>query len=169
MAAPKNNQWWKLRTTHGRNKIFKTPEILWDACQEYFEETDKRKWNKVEFKGSQIKKVLVPTETPYTIAGLCLFLGVNSKYFNDFKYALRNKTDKKSLDYSEVIERVEQIIYIQKFEGATVGVFKENIIARDLGLSDKTQLQGDEDKPLVFTTPEEREKRLQQLAAKLIK
>ena len=37
--ASMGNQWWKLRTKIGREKLFKTPEILWSACVEYFEAT----------------------------------------------------------------------------------------------------------------------------------
>ena len=40
MAAPKGNQFWKARSKHGRELIFKTPEALWDACVEYFEWVD---------------------------------------------------------------------------------------------------------------------------------
>jgi len=37
MVAPTGNEFWKLRTKHGRDKIFSTPEILWDAACEYFQ------------------------------------------------------------------------------------------------------------------------------------
>jgi len=146
MAATKNNQWWKMRAKHGRDKIFSTPEMLWDACIEYFEATDKRKWNKIEFKGTPLKKVLVPTDTPYTITGLYIFLGIGKSTWNDYK----NKDDYK--DFSDVISQVETIIYTQKFEGAVVGAFNSNIIARDLGLIDKKDITIDaEIKPIEFT------------------
>ena len=29
MAAPKGNQFWMLRSKHGRDKLFATPEALW--------------------------------------------------------------------------------------------------------------------------------------------
>ncbi|MEW5677053.1 terminase small subunit [Flavobacterium enshiense] len=141
MAAKKGNEWWKLRSKHGRDKIFENSNQLWESCAEYFEATDKRKWNKVEYKGNPPKKFLIPTETPYTITGLCLFLGVNSKYFNDFKKALEGKNDDKSKGFSEVITRVEDIIYTQKFEGAAVFAFSHVIIARDLGLVEKKENQ----------------------------
>ena len=38
---PRGNQLWKLRSSHGRNLIFKNPDDLWDACCEYFEWIDK--------------------------------------------------------------------------------------------------------------------------------
>ena len=37
MAAPKGNQFWKARSSHGRKPIFPTPDALWEACQEYFQ------------------------------------------------------------------------------------------------------------------------------------
>lgn len=136
MAPPKKNQFWKLRSKHGRNKIFETPEILFAAALEYFEATSNRKWYKTEFKGADVLEVKVPTDTPFTMSGLCIFLGVNTTYFNDFKKICSN-------DFSEVIRNIEDIIYTQKFEGASVGAYNANIIARDLGLADKGELTGD--------------------------
>ena len=34
MAAPKNNSFWKMRSKHGRDKIFKTPEIMLERYPE---------------------------------------------------------------------------------------------------------------------------------------
>jgi hypothetical protein len=133
VAASKNNQWWKLRAKHGREKIFSTPEMLWNACMEYFEATDKRKWNKIEYKGTPLKKISIPTDTPYTLTGLCIFLGIGTSTWNDYK----NKPEYK--DFSDIINQVEDIMFTQKFEGATTGAFNASIIARDLSLVDKSE------------------------------
>lgn len=148
MAAPKGNKFWELRNKHGRDKLFASPELLWNAACEYFDWCKKNPWIKVEqakaiSRPVQNKKtgdwtfppsiVEMPTERPLTITGLCLYLDCNSQYFNQFKKNLK-KTDE---DFSLVIARIEEIIYTQKFEGAAVGAFNANIIARDLGLSDK--------------------------------
>ena len=53
MAAPKGNQFWKIRSRHGRTKLFETPELLWEAATEYFEWCEANPWNKTEFKGSE--------------------------------------------------------------------------------------------------------------------
>ena len=34
------NQFWKFRSKHGRDKLFATPELLWDAACEYFDWMD---------------------------------------------------------------------------------------------------------------------------------
>ena len=129
-AAPKGNQFWKLRSKHGRDKIFESPEILWEACQEYFEATDKRKWKKIEFNGRDATRCEIDIDTPYTLAGLCTFLDINVRTWNDYKNRESHR------DFLPVVIRVEQIMFSQKFEGAAVGAFNANIIARDLGLRD---------------------------------
>lgn len=123
------NQWWRLRTKHGRDVLFDNADLLFEECCKYFEATDKRKWNRVDYKGKDIEKVLIPTDTPYTISGLCLYLGITEKTWRQW----RNVRE----DLSSVINQVDNIIYTQKFEGATVGIYNANIIARDLGLMDK--------------------------------
>jgi hypothetical protein len=52
---------------------------------------------------------------------------------------LRNfeQNNKDSKDFMPIITRIKEIIYNQKFSGAAAGFFNANIIARDLGLSDK--------------------------------
>lgn len=44
MAASKNNQFWKLRSKHGRDTLFSSPEFLWSAACEYFDWCDENPW-----------------------------------------------------------------------------------------------------------------------------
>lgn len=155
MAAPEGNQFWKMRSKHGRDKIFKTPDELWKACCEYFQYIDENPLHSVEqSRGGRTKSDLevtkdgvkevdtglieLPLLRPYTIKGLCIFLNVTSKYLNNFEESLENMEDKElAEDFLQIITRVKDIIYTQKFEGAAAGLFQQNIIARDLGLVDK--------------------------------
>lgn len=132
--APKGNQWWKLRTKHGREKLFSDPEILWAECCKYFEATDKRKWVETDWVGKDAMKVERKTDTPYTISGLCIFLDIDENTWQ------RYRKDEPYRDFWAVVSRVDRIIYTQKFEGATVGAYNASIIARDLGLTDKKDL-----------------------------
>jgi hypothetical protein len=146
MAAPKGNKFWLTRSSHGRKTIFKTPTALQNAAGEYFLWCEKHPWNKNEAikSGPNAGKIIkVPTERPFTLTGMCQFLNVNSDYFNQFKKRIAGKTDKKSVGFAEVITRIEETIYTQKFEGAAVGAFTPNIIARDLGLVDKKDVTTD--------------------------
>lgn len=141
MAAPQGNQFWKLRSKHGRDKIFQTPEILLEACYEYFEATDKRKWNKIEYHGKDATQCLVPQETPYTLTGLFIFLDIDQSTWVLYR---------ERKEFIKVITHVENIIYTQKFEGAAVGAFNQSIIARDLGLADKKEHDHKVDAPFVI-------------------
>lgn len=136
MAAPKNNQFWKLRSRHGRKKIFETPEAMKEAADEYFEYQSKQSWIRTDYRGKFSEKVEIPTAAPFTLTGLCLFLGVNTAYFREFQKNC-------SKDFSTVITYIKEVIYTQKFEGAAVGAYNSNIIARDLGLTDKKDLTTD--------------------------
>lgn len=132
MGAPEGNQFWKLRSKHGRDKLFATPDLLWDAACEYFQWVDEHKWEKVEttVKPNGIEYKTIPTERPYTIDGFCLYCHTSRQWLFQFKKNENNK------DFLYIITRIEDLIYNQKFEGAAVGAFNANIIARDLGLRD---------------------------------
>ena len=145
MAAPKGNQFWKARSKHGRDKIFSTPEILWEACQEYFqwvEDNPLKEEKATQFQGEFIKTD-VNKMRAMTLAGLCLFLDIDHETWSNYK---TYREDGK--DFLGVIKKAEQIIYNQKFTGASADLLNANIIARDLGLSDKKELHGNPDKPL---------------------
>lgn len=146
MAAPIGNQFWKLRSKHGRDLIFSSPELLWEAATEYFEWCDEHPWVKVEQRKGNIiipkgydgdladmlnPTVELPTARPYTIQGLCLYLSCDDELLDN--YGAKE-------DFSEVVTRIRTIIYTQKYEGAAVGAFNASIIARDLGLVDKSDL-----------------------------
>lgn len=150
MAAPLKNQFWKLRSKHGRDKLFASPDLLWKAACEYFEATDARKWVKKDWVGKDAIEVDRETAPPYTMEGLCLYLDCNLDYFNRFYRALEGKDDQESKDFCHIVMRVKQIVYQQKFEGAAVGTYNPSIIARDLGLRDKveTELSGKDGKPI---------------------
>jgi|ERR1041385_4294650 hypothetical protein len=140
MAAPKGNQFWKLRSEHGRDYLFATPELLELEISAYFNWVDGHPWYKVEavksgdLAGSLIK---VPYARPYTLSGLCIYLNASENYWKEFR-----KRDGLSDDFMAIISRTEEIIRTQKFEGAAVGAFNANIMARDLGLVDKTETKG---------------------------
>lgn len=139
MAAPRGNQFWKIRSTHGRDKLFASPELLLEACQEYFNWCDAHPLYKVEAiksgdnAGDLIK---IPTMRPYTLQGLCRYLNANTQWFNQFEKSLAEKTDKEAEDFSIILTHVREAVYQQKFEGAAIGTFNANIIARDLGLKE---------------------------------
>jgi hypothetical protein len=185
MAAPKGNKFWKLRSKHGRDKLFATPELLWEAACEYFEWCEQNPFfedqvqkikgiigydGEKQIYGEKIIHEPIKKMRPFTIHALCLYLGCNSDYFTDFEDNNRKKSDDLSLDFSRVIKRIRDTIYSQKFSGAASGFFNANIIARDLGLHDSHEITGKDGHPLIpknELTDEERKARIELLKAKL--
>jgi hypothetical protein len=137
MAAPKGNQFWKLRSKHGRDKLFASPELLWEAACEYFEWCEKNPLIEIDFKGKDADRVELPKMRAFTLQGLCLYLGCNTDYFKNF----RNQERAGIEDFSPVIAMIEDTIYNQKFTGAAAGFLNANIISRDLGLLDRKELE----------------------------
>ena len=77
-----------------------------------------------------------------------MFLDVNAVWFKQFEDSLRDKGDEISKDFSIICTRIREIIYTQKFTGAASGFLNPQIIARDLGLADKSELVGKGDTEL---------------------
>jgi hypothetical protein len=139
MAATVGNKWWMLRAKHGRDKLFATPDLLWQSALEYFNHTDSRKWVKKDWVGKDAHEVERETETPYTLSGLWLYIDCSKGFWWNFKETLKVKEDKESKDFIDVITRIENIIYTQKIEGAAVGAFNANIVSMELGLKQQTE------------------------------
>ena len=141
MAAPKGNQFWKARSSHGRNPKFASPEDLWDACQEYFvwvEENPLWEAKAFSYQGD-VKVEKLPKMRAMTVSGLCIFLDIDPTTWLDY-----GKKD----DFSTVVSRVNEIIRDQKFAGAAAELLNPNIIARDLGLADRNEHTGKGGAPL---------------------
>jgi hypothetical protein len=138
MPAPKGNQFWKLRSKHGRDKLFKTPQLLWEAACEYFQWCEDHPIEAEDNKGTKNVN-RVKFNRPFTKDGFFLYVDASDDWLRNFK-AIADK------DFLQVIHRIERIIYNQKFEGAVIGIYNSNIIARDLGLKERTDITSDDEK-----------------------
>ena len=136
MSAPIGNSFWELRSKHGRDALFTSAELLWEAAYEYFKATEARKWKKKDWVGKDAYEVTRETETPFTIAGFCIYVNASRSWYNAFKKRKEEEDDK---DFIEVLSRIENIMFAQKFEGAAVGAFNHSIISMELGLINKTE------------------------------
>jgi hypothetical protein len=135
MSAPLGNKFWQLRSKHGRDKLFSTPELLWEAAVEYFEwiEDNPLKEEKVFNYQGEIVRANVSKMRAMTLSGLCLYLHCNDNYFRVFK----NQLPEGEQDFNKVISEIESVIYNQKFQGASADLLNANIISMELGLRQK--------------------------------
>ena len=122
--------WWEQKPKEGRPVKFTSPDHLWSCAIEYFEwvELNPLQEQKLfHFQGAIIKES-VDKMRAMTAAGLCVFLGIGTSTWHDYK-------DKP--EFSEVTRKIDDIMRTQKFSGAAADLLNANIIARDLGLADK--------------------------------
>lgn len=156
MPAPKSNKFWEARTSHGRDKLFADDEILWAAAIEYFEWVeDNPLWESkvTQFQGAPVD-MIIPKMRAMTIEGLRLFLDISHTTWANYK---RHK------DFIAVTEKIEDVIRSQKFAGAAADLLNANIIARDLGLRDKTETEHTGNVGVTDLTEEGLDERLRQL------
>ena len=145
MGAPKGNKYWEFRNKHGRDFKY-TPEMFEEESIKYFEYMDSRVWNKKEpiKSGDMAGKIMdVPTSTPFSIESFCLFMDIDRKTFDNYESNTENYKD-----FFHITTRIRTIIESQQFEGATVGAYNPNIIARKLGLSDNQNVNIKTEQPL---------------------
>ncbi|HRH92896.1 MAG TPA: DNA-packaging protein [Agitococcus sp.] len=133
MAAPLGNKFWLARSSHGRNPIFKNPDDLWTAACEYFEwvQANPLYEDKVNFHQGQAVHEAIPKMRAMTIQALTFFLDISDETWANY---CSNK------DFIGITTQIKKVIYSQKFEGAAADLLNSNIIARELGLSEKQQL-----------------------------
>lgn len=143
---------WEFKKN--REKAFASPQVLAEKALAYFRWVDNNPFYKIE----QLKKPgppviigdrVIPGETlqeiavkrPYSEESLCIFLGVNKRYFDRFKYERRPGGELESVegneDWLEVIAWIEHTVRQQQLENTQSGFFNPMITARILGLADK--------------------------------
>lgn len=136
MGFAKGNQLWKLAGDRlGRPRKYETSADLWNACLDYFQWVeDNPLWEAklVSFQGeSTIEKI--PKMRAMTLGGLTVHLGICDDTWRNWRSPEH--------DFFGITREVDEIIREQKFSGAAAELLNPNIIARDLGLTDKTSTE----------------------------
>lgn len=129
MTFEVNNQLWKIRSKHGRGRIYNDVDSFLKACMDYFQWVDDHplQEEKIFHNAGEVTRANVSKMRAMTMEGLWLFIGISRNTWKSYKLID---------DFLPVIEVVENIIWEQKFTGAAADMLNSNIIARDLGLRD---------------------------------
>lgn len=131
----KGTQLWKLRKSHGREKIYKTPDALWKAACKYFQwcvDNPIKSTTGTTKDGKTLSQAKVNEHIrAMTIQGLSIHLGITPQAWRVY----RNREE-----FTDTCDLIEAVMYEQKFTGAAAGELNPAIISRDLGLTDKHEL-----------------------------
>ena len=133
MAAKKGNSYWRQRLEHGRKHKIKTADQLLQGALDYLEYLDVNPLydtQVIAYQGDgydhKVKKMRAPT-----LQGLWVHIGITKSTWYSYK-----ERD----GFLEVCEWVESAFFEKKFQGAAAGLLNHAIIARDLGLTDKSDI-----------------------------
>lgn len=133
MHVTKESRPWLAKSSRGRNPIFDDSEDLLEASFEYLEWCNLNPLHETKpfhYQGVvELKEIPLPRVT--TLMGLCMFLDISQCTWGVYR---------KKDDFTKVCSCIEDAIRNNKFSGAAVNLYNASIIARDLGLVDKQEV-----------------------------
>jgi hypothetical protein len=131
---PGNRIWEARSSTGGSPPLFADPDDLWAACVGYFEWAAANPLFEdqlVTYLGS-VRHEPMPRMRAMTKGGLCIYLGIAHSTWNAWR--------RERPELLPAIKRAESVIWVQKFTGAAAGMLSESIVARELGLARKAEV-----------------------------
>jgi len=116
----------------GRPLTFETPEIMWEKACGYFTwaKANPLEEEKLFNSSGEILRETVYLARPFSIKAFCLHARITHQTWLNYK---------NNPEFLGVTEQISSISFTQQFDGASVGLFNSNLIARSLGLADKTE------------------------------
>jgi hypothetical protein len=121
----------------GKPKYIETPEKLWELFETYKTATLK---DKITLPQSHVKLGVVYLDyyPPLTEQDFERWLA-NEGILSQTKDYFTNRENRYD-DYVPIVSRIKNEIYAHNFKYASIGAFKENLIARQLGLTDSQKM-----------------------------
>lgn len=127
---------WEIaqKRMRGRPVKFEAPDDLWEAACAYFQwvADNPLEEEKAGFADGQAVYARLAKMHAMTMQGLYLHIGLTAQGFKEY--------EQKS-EFSEICEQIRTVIFQQKFTGAAAGLLNHAIIARELGLADKSEVE----------------------------
>jgi hypothetical protein len=121
----------------GRPNLIKSPEELWQYFCEYVEHAKNNPMYRVEYVGKEGREEFKPLPVPITFEGFEIYLA-DKNIIQDLGDYASNKNGRYKR-FSTIITRIRKNCFVNNFNGAAVGLFHPNLIARKLGLTDKVE------------------------------
>lgn len=133
MNFPQGNQLWKLRELKG-NPVKYTPEELLKKAAEYFDWLNENpiiSTKGAHYQGEPMELETTKPRAP-TTGGFCSFATMSLQTYLNYRSAEGYEA------YFDIVAQIDNAIISCKIEGAAADVFNSNIIAREVGLADKS-------------------------------
>lgn len=135
-----NNKFWRIAVLKaGRPRQFESPESMYQAAMDYFDWVANNPLKEHKAFGTGMEKQ-VDKMRPMSVRGLCVHLGFTTTTF--YKY----RDDRE--EFAEIIQHIQDVMATYNYEGAVSGLMNANIIARELGLSERVTHGNDPNNPM---------------------
>lgn len=153
-------QIWQV--AHTPRIKFSSPDDMWEWALKYFKWCD----DNPLYVAEQVRKVgagmlikgengaadtyippelmtNIPKKRAYTKSGYCLFSGVQQDYLKRMRWDIKENLGGREANapWLAVLNRIDDAIFTQQYEGGASGQLNPMIVARGIGLVDKTQLE----------------------------
>jgi hypothetical protein len=125
------NRAWQRRKTSGAKRRFVDANALSKAAVDYFNWVEVTPLFHAVHKndGDMAFAKNAKSPRPMTKSGLCAHVGISTRQWSAWK----NKNSPYFRpDLLPIMQCIEQVIWVQKFEGAAAGLFNAKIISREL-------------------------------------
>ena len=124
---------------------------MWDACVEYLDWAHENPLLEAKVVSGKNGPEIVELAKArvFTITGLCVYLGVDTTTW--MRWASNDPAERR-LDLHPVISKVKLIIETQKYELAAASLANANLVARDLGLTERREVSGPGGGPVELVT-----------------
>lgn len=155
LALQYGNDFWrhaidKFKQNLGCPQKYEDPRELWSAVEDYMEYTSERYVEREDYVGKDAIKVQRKTAVPFTKESFCLFLGITTHTFDNYRD--RHKTTEGKSEKERQIDElffticsfIEDTIFAQQYEGAATFKYNANLVARKLGIADKREVKSHE-------------------------
>jgi hypothetical protein len=129
-----------------KKKKISTPAKLWELFEAYVEHERANPMYRTDYVGKNGTTKRTPLETPITFEGFEVYLQDQQVIGHLGDYS--SNKDGRYEAYAPTITRIRQNCFVHNFRGASVGLFNANIIAKKLGLIEKSQVDMKVEQPL---------------------
>ena len=128
----------------GLHKTIESPEKLLEYFNQYKKNEEENRLFKIEYVGREGTRVDTPLHYPLTMEGFKTWLFMNS-IIADLSDYVKNK-DNRYDDFAPIITHIKNFIFAHNFKGASVQLLNPNLIARQLGIKDQSDITSGNEK-----------------------
>lgn len=122
-------------------RIFKTPEELYKAFEEYKANLleQSQEWVKVQYVGKDGERVEEPQKVPMTLEGFYIY---SRKHYGDVKHYFMNKEGYYK-EFGTICSHIKDEVRNNQITGGLLGFFNPSITQRLNGLKEQTDVTTD--------------------------